>query len=137
MQLCPRTPGIFEYHPIAILLPQSSPLPPSPFSSPAKREPRGVDILPTYSLHSPVFGDFLLNRVSIFFSLFLKQGNIFVANVLTRVWFWVKCVKQGQKSDDFCLKQGKGVKGRVPPAQPRIYRVLPGREPSYRFLVGR
>ena len=40
--------------------------------------------------------------------------------------FRVKCLKQGKKISDFCLKHGQGMRGRAAPLHPRIYRVLPG-----------
>ena len=60
---------------------------------------------------------------------------VVVVVVLHRVWFRVKCLKQGiknrnlskqgRKISDFCLKQGQGMRGRAAPPHPRIYRVPP------------
>ena len=44
-----------------------------------------------------VFRDFVLNKVSILL-LFIKRGISLLANVLNRVLFWVKCLKQGIKN---------------------------------------
>ena len=36
-----------------------------------------------------------------------------------------KCLKQGRKISDICLKQGQGMRGRAAPPHTRIYRVPP------------
>ena len=83
-----------------------------------------------------VFGDFCLEQ-SIDFITLSQTGYLFLANVLNRVWFWVKCLKQGIKNRTICLKQGQGgiknrticlkqgqgFRGRAAPPHSRIYRV--------------
>ena len=57
------------------------------------------------------------------FFLFLNRV-FFFGKCHSRVWFWVKCLKQGIKNGTiFRLKHGQRLRGRAAPHHPRIYRV--------------
>ena len=47
-----------------------------------------------------VFRDFCLKK-GIEYITFYYTGYLFLANVLNRVWFWVKCLKQGIKMERY------------------------------------
>ena len=86
-----------------------------------------------------VFRDFSLEQGIEFIIFGLNQGidlSIFVLD-------WVKCLKQGiknrnclkmgRKISDICLKQGQGMRGRVAPPHPGIYR--PGKQNAAQLTV--
>ena len=51
--------------------------------------------------------------------------GIFVLNRVSILSLWVKCLKQGIKTEWFLFKQGQGLSDKATPPRPRIYQVPP------------